>query len=394
MNNKYAILVGDGMADYGIPEIGNKTPLEYANTPNMDSVSRNGLSGLVSTVPDGFAPGSDVANLSLMGYDPVHFYSGRAPIEAISMGIKLSKQDMAFRCNLVTIDNGIMADYSAGHIETQDACKLIDELQKNLGSDKIKFYCGVGYRHILIIGGFPDGLSCTPPHDITDKKTSSYMPKGPQEETIISIMHKAKEILNHSEINKQRISAGKKPATDIWLWGQGHAVSMPTMKERYNITGSVISAVDLIRGLGILAGLQVRIVDGATGYLDTNYRGKVDAAFEALKNEDLVYLHIEAPDETSHEGSLQKKITAIEEFDHHIVGEFLKFQKECDNLRILIAPDHATPVSLKTHSSDPVPYTICGTGITKDEIFAFCEKSVINQEILTGTSLFDKLIKS
>lgn len=394
MKYKYAILVGDGMADFEIPDLDNKTPLEYANTPNMDSVTRNGLSARVLNVPDGFAPGSDVANLSLMGYDPVLYYSGRAPIEAVSMGIKLSKQDMAFRCNLVTIHNNIMEDYSAGHIETEDSCKLIDEIQKNLGSDKISFHSGVGYRHIMIIPGFPEGLSCTPPHDISDRDITPFLPKGPQSETVISIMEKAGEILNQSEINKKRIAEGKKSATDIWLWGQGHSISMPTMKERYNITGSVISAVDLIRGLGILAGLQVRIVEGATGYLDTNYSGKVDAAFDALTNEDLVYVHIEAPDETSHEGSLEKKIKAIEDFDHRIVGEFLKFQKENNNLRILIAPDHATPISLKTHSSNPVPYTMCGSGIIKDDTITFCEKSVINRPVLSGTSLFDKFIKS
>lgn len=391
---KYAFLVGDGMADYEIPELDNKTPLEYANTPNMDAIARNGLSGLVSTVPNGFTPGSDVANLALMGYDPVSYYSGRAPIEAVSMGLSLTEEDMAFRCNLVTIENNTMIDYSAGHIETEDACELINELQEKMGNDSMQFHCGVGYRHILIIPGFPDGLKCIPPHDITDRDITEYLPSGAQQESILSIMQEAEGILKDSEVNKRRISEGKKPATNIWLWGQGHTVSMPTLKERYNITGSVISAVDLIRGLGILAGLKPRIIQGATGYLGTNYKGKVDAAFSALINEDFVYLHIEAPDETSHEGSLQKKITAIEEFDRNVVGEFLKFQKECDGLRVMIAPDHATPVSLKTHSAEPVPYTMSGLGISKDEIETFCERSVLNSKVLTGPSLFDKFIKS
>ena len=391
MKNKYAIIVGDGMADRPVAELGNKTPLEYANTPNMDALAAGGVVGLVSTVPEGYPPGSDVANLSLMGYDPCEFYSGRAPIEAASLGLSLKAEDTAFRCNLVKIVNETMVDYSAEHISTDDATAIINELDKELGSSAVAFYPGISYRHILVVKNFPDGLTCTPPHDITDRETAQYMPSGNGQQLIIDLMNKARSVIKRVYSSKLY---KKSSATDIWLWGQGKAIKLPLLKKRYGLTGSVISAVDLVRGLGMLAGLEVRIVDGATGYLGTNYAGKIAAAQAALATQSFVYLHVEAPDETSHQGDLQKKIQAIEEFDKYIVGEMRSYQKQHPELRMLIAPDHATPVSIKTHSSEPVPYIICGSGITADSSVCYSENSASGKVPCTGPQLFEHFIRS
>ena len=393
MKTKYAILVGDGMADFPVPELSGKTPLEYARTPNMDAVARNGTIGLAATIPAGLSPGSDVANLSLMGYDPARYYSGRAPIEAASIGVKLSASDTAFRCNLVTITEGRMADYSAGHIETDKAYEIIKFLKSRLESDTLSFYPGVSYRHLVVIRDFPDGCSCTPPHDISGKEVSAHLPKGPGSDRLKTLMEKAKPLLNDAPVNNERKIKGIPQATDIWLWGHGRAISLPTLSERYGLSGSVISAVDLVRGLGVLAGLKVRLVKGATGYLGTNYAGKVAAARSALIEEDFVFLHVEAPDETSHEGSLQKKIKAIEEFDQNVVGEMLKFQKEVPSVRILVAPDHATPVSTRTHHAAPVPYAACGPGIRSENVLSYCENAARGKPVYPGTELFDRFIK-
>lgn len=392
---KYAILVGDGMADFSLPELDNRTPLEYAATPNMDAIARAGRVGLVKTIPDGLSPGSDVANMSLMGYDPAAYYSGRAPIEAASMGIKLKNTDVAFRCNLVTLKCGLMVDYSAGHIETADAHEIIAALQKELGSSAVTFYPGVSYRHITVMANFPAGkLDCTPPHDISGKEYAGHLPAGTGQDIVRSLMEEARPALASCPVNKRREAQGKSPATDIWLWGQGKAVVLPSMKDRFAISGSVVSAVDLVRGIGLLAGLNVRIVPGATGYLGTNYAGKVAAAHDALSKEDFVFVHVEAPDETSHEGSLQKKIQAIEEFDKNIVGEVLKFRTEFPDLRILVLPDHATPVPLKTHHAGPVPFTVCGAGVDADGSIAYCEKTAEGKKkMYTGVTLFETFIR-
>lgn len=392
MGFKYAILVGDGMADYPISELGNITPLSYAKTPNMDSVASNGHTGLVSTVPDGMQPGSDVANLSLLGYDPACYYSGRAPIEAASMNIFLSPKDTAFRCNLVTIENNRMVDYSAGHIDTESANQIIYQLQKELGTDRIRFYPGVSYRHLVVISDFPKNLKSYPPHDITDCEITPHLPSGNGADIVISIMEKAHSIIS-SVINNGPNSKTKAKATDIWLWGQGSSLKLPTLKELFALNGSVISAVDLVKGLGVLAGLETPFIKGATGYLGTNYAGKTEAAFKAFETQDLVYLHVEAPDETSHEGALQKKIQAIEEFDSFVVGEMLKYQKEHPELRILITPDHATPISLKTHSSEPVPYACSGPGIDKDSSTDYSEITAEKKRVLTGPELFRYFIQ-
>jgi 2,3-bisphosphoglycerate-independent phosphoglycerate mutase len=404
MKYKYAILVGDGMADFPIEELGGKTPLEYADTPNMDRVAASGRVGLLATIPDGFLPGSDIGNMSLMGYDPRKYFSGRAPIEAASMGIPLSKDDVAFRCNIVTIDGCIMKDYSAGHISTPAAAKIINALQNALGSDEVKFYPGVSYRHIMTIKRTGENLECVPPHDITGQPIDKYLPKckgrsinvssdrpeGEGRDRILSIMDRAHSIIADLKSGGIDDSQG----TDIWLWGQGPSITLPTLRERYGLTGSVISAVDLVRGLGKLGGLTVRIIEGATGYLGTNYAGKVAAAQSAFESgEDFVFLHIEAPDETSHEGDINKKIQAIEEFDKHVVGEMLKYQLSNPNLRIAVSPDHITALSTKTHDASPVPFCLCGQGIRVDEVDKYNEISAQKYTPVDGASFFDTFIK-
>jgi len=394
MKYKYAILVGDGMADFPIDELGGKTPLEYASTPNMDSVAASGRAGLLATIPEGYAPGSDVGNMSLMGYDPRNYFTGRAPIEAASMGISIGRDDVAFRCNLVSIDGGVMKDYSAGHISTPAAHRIISALQEALGNDEVKFYPGVSYRHLLTVKSIGARLECTPPHDIINCPADAYLPKGDDgRDYILSIMNRARDVVvkARDEINGE--SGGQCQATDIWLWGQGPAVTFPTLHERYGLTGSVISAVDLVRGLGKLSGLTVRLVDGATGYLGTNYAGKVAAAVNAFESgEDFVFLHVEAPDETSHEGDLNKKLQAIEEFDKNVVGEILKYQSANPNLRIAVSPDHVTALSTRTHDASPVPFCMCGPGINIDDTNQYNEKSVQNRIPVNGVEFFDALI--
>jgi 2,3-bisphosphoglycerate-independent phosphoglycerate mutase len=393
---KYLIAVGDGMADFPIPSLSGKTPLESASVPNMDRIAASGRVGLLSTIPGGFLPGSDIGNMSLLGYDPRRCFSGRAPIEAASMGIPIGPGDVAFRCNLVTIADGVMKDYSAGHISTEAARAVIDALQKALGVDgELKFHPGVSYRHLLTVRKTGAKLECTPPHDITGRKIDSYLPKGGDagdREYVLSLMNRAKDVI--SDMRKTSAGGGiDHAATDIWLWGQGPAVALPTLKERYGITGSVISAVDLVRGLGKLAGLTVRIVEGATGYLGTNYAGKVAAAIEAFESgEDFVYLHVEAPDETSHEGSLEKKIQAIEEFDKYVVGEMLKYQSKAPNLRIAVSPDHITALGTRTHDASPVPFCMCGEGIRVDKASGYCEAEASGINPIEGPEFFEGLI--
>jgi 2,3-bisphosphoglycerate-independent phosphoglycerate mutase len=390
---KYAMCVGDGMADFPVPELDNMTVLEYARTPGMDAIAAMGYIGRVITVPDGLPPGSDVANMSLLGYDAKRYYQGRAPIEAASMGIALKANETAFRCNLVTLKNGRMADYSAGHIDTGVARILLGKLQEKLGNDRMRFYPGVSYRHLLVIADAPEGaLDCTPPHDISGKPWKEYVPRGAGGDDLCSLMDRARTVLAEAEVNKELVDKGKVPATDIWLWGQGRAIRLPSMMDRYGLTGSVISAVDLVQGLGVLAGLSVRKVEGATGYLGTNYAGKVEAAYKTLREQDFVFIHVEAPDETSHEGSLHKKIQAIEEFDRNIVAEILTMKNEFKDLRILVLPDHATPVSLKTHHAMPVPFAVCGPDVKHGVSTVYSEKAAAGLPIISAMDLFDRFI--
>ncbi|OGX29952.1 MAG: cofactor-independent phosphoglycerate mutase [Omnitrophica WOR_2 bacterium RIFCSPLOWO2_12_FULL_51_24] len=375
---KYIVLVGDGMADYPIKELGNKTPLEAAKIPNMNYIAKNGRAGLTYTIPKGFAPASDVANLSIIGYDPAKYYSGRGPLEAANMGIKLGSDDIAFRCNLVTVDREKMADYSAGHITSEEAATLIRYLDKKLGSDKVKFYPGVSYRHLIIVrdGSLKEALrtaECVPPHDITGMMIKDFLPKGAGAEFLIKLMEDSRALLSSHEVNHVRIDLKENPADMIWLWGQGVETNMPTFKEKFGVDGSVISAVDLIKGIGKSIGLNVINVPGATGYYDTNYKGKAKYAIDSLKDRDFVFVHVEAPDEAGHNGDLRAKIAAIENFDRLVVGTVLeKFKKQKD-FRIMVLPDHSTPVSVRTHTAEPVPFAVFGKGVEPNKAEAYNE---------------------
>ncbi len=359
---KYIILIGDGMADYPLEELGGKTPLEVAHIPNMNLMARKGKLGLVKTIPEGLNPGSDIANLSILGYDPKEYYSGRAPFEAASIGLKLSPADVAFRCNLVTLcikeGQTYMDDYSAGHISTEEAIEIINEIDSSLGTEDIKFYPGVSYRHLMVWKNGQEELNTTPPHDISGKAIDPYLPSGKGEERIVQLMNDSRMILEHSPVNKIRTKGSKKPANSIWLWGQGKAPRMPALSDKYGISGSVISAVDLIKGIGMYAGLKVINVPGATGYLDTNYRGKAEYALKELEEKDFVYLHVEAPDEAAHSGDLKGKMRAIERFDKEVVGTVLDRIDRFTAHRIMVLPDHPTPLKVMSHTADPVPFAI------------------------------------
>lgn len=359
---KIVTLLGDGMSDFVYSELDNCSPVHAADTPNMDFMARHGEVGLAHTVPDGLPPGSDVANLSIFGYDPRNCYTGRSPLEAISMGVTLSDKDVAFRLNLVTLKpNGsaiYMEDFSAGHISTDEGHSLIMTLQKELGSAEFEFHPGVGYRHLMVWRGGKDGMKSTPPHDITGKPILDYLPVGDGADTLVNIMNSAQMLFNQHPVNKNRNSAGEHPANSIWLWGQGRTPGVEPFKQKFGLTGAVISAVDLIKGIGLCAGLDVINVPGATGYIDTNYLGKGEAALKALETHDFVYVHVEAPDEASHAGRMDHKLKAIEDFDKYVVGTILAGIKKFDKYALLCTPDHPTPVRLMTHTSDPVPFVI------------------------------------
>lgn len=375
---KYIVLVADGMADYPLEELGQRTPLQAASTPNMDFIARNGRLGRVKTVPDNFTPGSDVANISIMGYDPHKFYTGRGPLEAANLGVELSGQDVAFRCNLVTASDDKLVDYSSGHIKSNEAKILIEFINRKLGTENIRFYPGIGYRHLMVVKDGAknnlEAIKCMPPHDITGKSISDNLPKGENAELLIQLMRDSRKLLDNHEINIVRIDLKENPANMIWLWGQGKKPDFQKFAERYGVEGSIISAVDLLKGLGRLLGLEVIDVQGATGYYDTNYEGKAAAALKSLENKDFVFVHVEAPDEAGHNGDLKEKILSIERFDRMIVGSVLKAFKRKNNFRLLVLPDHATPVSLKSHVSDAVLFGLFGKDITGNGFLNYSEK--------------------
>ncbi|HEY7535715.1 MAG TPA: cofactor-independent phosphoglycerate mutase [Thermodesulfobacteriota bacterium] len=378
---KIVIFQGDGMPDHPIPELGYKTPLEVANTPNMDELAKRSVFGLVKTIPDELPPGSDVGNLSVLGYNPKLYYTGRSPLEAASMGINIKETDVTFRCNLVTLKelngNTIMEDYSAGHISTEDAREIILDLREELEDDEVKFYPGVSYRHLMVWHYGIDKMKTTPPHDISGKGVVAYLPSGDGANKLNNLIEKSREVLKKHPINHKRISQGKNPATSIWLWGQGRTPKMPRFKEVYGIEGAVISAVDLVKGIGVYAGLRVLNVPGVTGYLDTNYQGKVEYALRALDEVDLVMIHIEATDETGHEGKADLKIRAIEDFDSRVIGPVLEGIKKFNDYKVLLLSDHPTPIELKTHINEPVPFALFSSkdGSVKENNRVFSEKS-------------------
>lgn len=360
---KYIVMLGDGMADYPVEDLGGKTPLEAAKKPNIDRLARGAELGMVKTVPDGMKPGSDVANLSAMGYDPMSCYTGRSPLEAVSIGIEMSAEDVAFRCNLVTLSeepeyaDKTMLDYSSGEITTGEAEELIRAVDQAFRSDEILFYPGISYRHCMIWHGGPTGLELTPPHDISDRKVTEYLPKNP---VILDLMRRSYEVLKDHPVNQARLSRGLNPANSIWLWGEGTRPGVSLFEKTYGVKGSVISAVDLIKGIGLCAGMKVIEVEGATGNIDTNFKGKGEAALRTLLDgQDLVYIHVEAPDECGHHGDLEGKVRAIEEIDRQVVGPLLTgLEAAGEDYSILVMPDHPTPLAIKTHISDPVPYLL------------------------------------
>ncbi|MCM8794767.1 MAG: cofactor-independent phosphoglycerate mutase [Candidatus Omnitrophica bacterium] len=376
---KTIVLVCDGMGDVPVEKLGGKTPLEAAKTPVMDGLAKQAKVGLARTIPDGFVPASDVGNMAILGYDPHLYYSGRAPLEAANMGVELKDGDVAFRCNLVTTDGDTLVDYSAGHISSEEATTLITHLDSKLRSTTLRFYPGIQYRHLAVFSDpkLTDQLTktvCQPPHDFMGWKITDHLPKGPAAKLLMEIMNKARELLVAHEVNQVRIDLKENPGNMIWLWGQGKNLVVPTFKERWNLTGSVISAVDLVKGAGRLAGLEVLNVPGATGYYDTNYAGKAEYALESLKKHDFVFVHIEAADEAGHNGDLRQKITAIENFDKLIVGAILEGMKSRRApFRVLIIPDHLTPVEKRTHTPEPVPFMIFGEGIAPNGVSSFGE---------------------
>ena len=403
---KYILLVGDGMGDYPLPELDGKTPLEAAHTPNMDRLSGCGVMGLVRTIPEGMEPGSDVANMSLLGYDPRRYHTGRAPIEAASMNVQLAPDEVALRCNLVNLETNAagaitMADYSAGHISTGEAHELVASLQLAVSGLPLRLYPGVSYRHLLVWSGGRIDLDTTPPHDITGEPIAGYQKVYYEEQVLLVFMNRAHDILLEHPVNKARQAEGKRPANAVWLWGQGKAPSMPTLSERYGLSGVMISAVDLLKGLGVCAGLTPVAVPGATGYLDTNYAGKVAAALQALSTGNFVYVHIEAPDEAGHEGSLAKKIQAIEAFDAQVVGPVVEGARGFPNVRLLVVTDHLTPISKRTHVNDPVPYVLIrdlheDLRVRPNSAAAFCERTAqgSNRPLVDGVALFEAFVSA
>ena len=381
---KYIVVLGDGMADRAIPQFNGKTVLDVANKPNIDYMAKNGELGMVKTVPDGLKPGSDVANLSVLGYDVKQCYTGRSPLEAASIGVDLKDNDVTFRANLVTLsddepfENKVMLDYSAGEISSLEAAELILAVEKELHTDIIHFYSGVSYRHLLVWTGGSTNVSLTPPHDISDKKIGDYLPKGENADKLTELLKRSNEILKNHPINQKRIKEGKKPATSLWFWGEGTKPQIEIFSEKFGLKGSMISAVDLLKGIAICAKMKSIDVEGATGNWDTNFDGKAQAAFDTLTKDgaDFVYIHMEAPDECGHQGNADKKKLSVELIDEKVVG-FLKDTLENHNIdyKMLILPDHPTPISIRTHCSDPVPYIIYGSSNNKPSGLAYNEEN-------------------
>lgn len=346
------------MADLPIDELDGQTPLQAARTPNWDKLAEDGLVGTVLTVPEGMYPGSDVANMTLLGYDPSRYSTGRGPIEAVAMGISMDPHDVAFRCSLVTTDGTTMLDHSSGHISTEESAQLIQTLNKRLSNAQTTFYPGVSYRHIMVKRDASANVQTTPPHDFTSKPIDGHWPEGDGAEKLKQMMLDSHEILESHEVNHQRREEGKAPANMMWLWGQGYAPNIPSFMNTFGRQGSIITAVDVVRGLGRATGLEIVNVPGATGYIDTNYVGKAQYALKSLEKHDFVYIHIESPDESGHEGNLEHKLRSIEDIDRHVIGTLVSGMANQGEYRLLIAPDHKTPIKLRAHESGPVPFLL------------------------------------
>lgn len=367
---KYVVFLGDGMADFACDALGGKTPLECANKPHMDEIAKKGSLGLAKTVDDTLSPGSDVANLSVLGYDPLVYYSGRSPLEALSIGVDLQATDVTFRANLVTLsDEGdysqkTMVDYSAGEVSTQEAVELITYLQKELVVPGFSLYSGISYRHLLVWDHGSLNVKLTPPHDISKKKVTDYLPGGEAGDVLLDIMKKSHMLLKNHPINQERIRRGKNPANSLWIWGEGTKPALDSFKEKYGLSGCMISAVDLLKGIGNGTGMQVATVAGATGNIDTNFDGKAEAAIRAFDaGYEFVYIHVEAPDECGHQGQIEQKVKAIELIDEKIVGPVMNYlENSGEEYAVLLTPDHPTPLCVMTHVKDPVPFAIYKKG--------------------------------
>ncbi len=363
---KYAVILGDGMADWPVKELGGKTPLDVAHHPHMDKLAQNGTFGLVKTVPDGMKPGSDTANLSVFGYDPRVYYTGRSPLEAMSLGIQLDESDVTYRCNLVTLSGSdkleetVMQDYSAGEISTEEAKELVSFLNEHLKSNGVDLFPGFSYRHCLVLRNAEDGAELTPPHDISGQPVKGKLPVGTNQVLLMRWMKSSFELLRDHPVNIARVAADKNPANAIWFWGEGRKPALMPFYEKNGLKGAVISAVDLIQGIGRCAEMEVIKVDGATGTFETNFAGKADAAIDAFsRGIDYVYIHMEAPDECGHHGQLKEKIYSIEQIDEKVLGPVMEYlENSGEDYRILLLPDHPTPLEIKTHSSDPIPFVL------------------------------------
>ena len=387
---KYVVVLYDGMADYPVPALGGKTPMMCAKKPLFDSLAKKGEVGLVKTVDDTLKPGSDVANMSVMGFDPLKYYTGRSPLEAVSIGVKLLDDDVTLRCNIVTLsdeenyEDKTMVDYSAGDISTAEAAEIIKTVQEVFGNEKYTYYSGVSYRHCLTVHkGTTDLGDMTPPHDISDRVIGPYLSKSENAAELIAMMKKSYDVLKDHPINLKRIAEGKRPANSIWLWGEGNKPILPSFESLYGLKGSVISAVDLLKGIGISAGMSTPDVPGATGYIDTNFEGKAKCALAELESgKDFVYIHIEAPDECGHRNEPENKVRAIELIDEKVLSILLEGLEKYDDYKIMILPDHPTPIVTKTHARDAVPYMIYHKSVPVDGV------DTINEDTAKATGNF------
>ncbi len=379
---KYLLIVPDGMADTPIDALDGRTPLMAAETPHLDALARLGTVGRVQTVPPGMPPGSDVAALSIMGYDPARYYTGRAPLEAASLEIDLGPRDVAFRCNLITTDGTAIVDYSGGEVSSADGAVLLDAVATRLGTSKRRFYPGVSYRNLLVWAEGSVDVRTVPPHDVMGQPLLPNLPEGDGETTLRQMIWDSYEILAAHPLNRRCVDEGRHPANMIWLWGQGYAPSLPNFPATHGVSGTVISAVDLLRGIARLAGLKAPLVPGATGRLDTNWAGKAAAARVALAESDFVMIHVEAPDECGHQGDLEGKVRAIALTDREIIGPAWEAAQRYGDARILVLPDHYTPIARRTHVGDPVPFCLAGTGIPKDSA------DRLDEEIAAESPLF------
>ncbi len=393
---KYVILIPDGAADRAIDEFEGMTALEAAHIPNIDRLCQTGSQGIVRTVPKGMQPGSDVAQMNLLGYNPKKFYNGRAPIEAVAQGIELEEDDWVFRCNLVTFSDEKMADHSAGHISNEEGRKLISEVQDCLGNDNIKFYPGVSYRHLCVIKNVDFNIKTQPPHDIIGKKIAKNLPSGKNADILIEMMAKSQRIFENHEINNVRKDLGENPVSSIWFWGEGKKTIMESFEEKYGKKGATITAVDLVRGLSKLIGFDLIDVKGATGYADTNYSGKANEAIKALEDHDIIFIHVEGPDEAGHSGNAALKKHAIEQIDKYIVGPITESLEESgEKWRIMIMPDHATPVATRGHTNEAVPFMISGDGISSTVKSGYCEENARKSGLVieNGYELMEYFLK-